>query len=120
MQWIEKCRATKALYSFSPRLEARSLLAAGLYAQAHDVICDELAPEAILSESYDQLEEFLAPLTRSERSALIADWPLKGKVYWNYLTVVKAVDHILNQVRAVCLLSFIFGDFTSVSLQRII
>ena len=98
-QWIEKSRAIKALYSFSPRLQATSLLAAGLYNQAHDVICDELAPEAILSESYQELEELLAPLAEPERSSLIADWYLKGKVYWNYITVVKAVDRILKQVK---------------------
>lgn len=97
-QWIEKSRAVKALYSFSPRLQATSLLAAGLYNQAHDVICDELAPEAILSESYQELEELLAPLADPERSSMIADWYLKGKVYWNYITVVKAVDRILKQV----------------------
>lgn len=97
-QWIEKARAVKALYVFSPRLQATSLLAAGLYSQAHDVICDELAPEAILSESYEELEELLSPLSDPERSSLIADWYLKGKIYWNYITVVKAVDRILKQV----------------------
>lgn len=96
-QWIEKSRAVRALYSFCPRLQATSLLAAGLYNQAHDVICDELAPEAILSESYQELEELLAPLADPERSSMIADWYLKGKVYWNYITVVKAVDRILKQ-----------------------
>lgn len=103
-QWIEKTRAVKALYSFSPKLQATSLLSAGLYSQAHDVICDELAPEAILSESYQELEELLAPLADPERSCLIAEWSLKGKVYWNYITVVKAVDRILKQVK----ISFLF------------
>lgn len=98
-QWIEKSRAVRALYAFSPRLQAKSLLAAGLYSQAHDVICDELAPEAILSESYQELEELLAPLADPERFSMIADWYLKGKVYWNYITVVKAVDRILKQVK---------------------
>ena len=96
--WIETARAVKALNCFSPRLQANSLLSAGLYDQAHDVICDQLAPEAILSESYQELEKLLAPLAVPERSALIAEWPLKGKVYWNYITVVKAVECILSQV----------------------
>ena len=97
-QWIERARSVKARYGACPRLEAHSLLAAGLYTQAHDVICDDMAPEAILSESYDELEQLLAPLAQPQRSTLIADWSLKGKVYWNYITVVKAVDNILKQV----------------------
>jgi hypothetical protein len=106
-QWIEKCRAVKALNAFSSRLQATSLLAAGLYSQAHDVICDELAPEAILSESYQELEELLSPLAVPERFSTIADWYLKGKVYWNYITVVKAVDRILKQVIKRILCSFL-------------
>jgi len=97
-RWIEKARAVKALQSFSPRLQAQSLLAAGLYSEAHDVICDELAPEAILSESYQELEGLLGPLADPERSSMIADWSVKGRIYWNYITVVKAVEKILNLV----------------------
>lgn len=97
-QWIEQARGVKARYCSEPRLEARSLLAAGLYTEAHDVICDGIAPEAILSESYQQLEDLLAPLAQPQRCSLIADWSIKGKVYWNYMTVVKAVDNILKQV----------------------
>jgi hypothetical protein len=47
---------------FNPNLQATSLLAAKLYSQAHDVICDELAPEAILSETFQELEELLVSL----------------------------------------------------------
>ena len=100
-QWIEKARSVKARYSCSPRLEAHSLLAAGLYSQAHDVICDDIAPEAILSEKYQELEDFLSPLADPKRCGLIADWSLKGKVYWNYMTVVKAVELILQQVNSI-------------------
>ncbi|EFX62915.1 hypothetical protein DAPPUDRAFT_119724 [Daphnia pulex] len=73
-QWIEECRAVKSLYAFNPKLHATSLLAAELYSQAHDVICDdELAPETILSETYLELEELLAV---PERFSTIADWYL--------------------------------------------
>jgi len=96
-QWIEQARSVKARYCSEPRLEARSLLAAGLYSEAHDVICDGIAPEAILSESYQQLEDLLAPLAQPQCCSLIADWSVKGKVYWNYMTVVKAIENILKQ-----------------------
>jgi hypothetical protein len=80
-QWIDKCRAVKALYAFHPKLQATSLLAdLELYSQAHDVICDELAPEAILSETYLELEELLALLADPERFSTIADWyPIGAK-----------------------------------------
>jgi hypothetical protein len=74
-QWIE-CRAVKSLYAFNPKLHATSLLADELYSQAHDVICDELVPEAILSETYLELEELLALLAVPERFSTIADWYL--------------------------------------------
>ena len=111
--WIEKARSVKAMYSFSRRLQADSLLSAGLYAEAHDVICDELAPEAVLSESIAELEKLLAPLVDPERCSRIADWSVKGKVYWNYITVVKAVDRILSQVRFIFQLSLKTGSFIS-------
>ena len=57
-QWIEECRAVKSL------------------SQAHDVICDELAPEAILFETYLELEELLTLLADPERFSTIADWYL--------------------------------------------
>lgn len=97
-EWIEEARATKALHSFVPKLQAVSLIAAGNYDLAHEVICDQLAPEAILSETYDELEELLAPLASPDRSCIITNWALKGKIYWNYLLVVKAVENILKQV----------------------
>jgi hypothetical protein len=50
-----------------------------LYSQAHDIICDELAPEAILSETYLELEELLALLADPERFSTIADWYGRGK-----------------------------------------
>lgn len=97
-EWIEEARATKALHSFVPKLQAVSLIAAGDYDLAHEVICDQLAPEAILSETYDELEKLLTPLASPDHSCTINNWALKGKIYWNYLLVVKAVDNILNQV----------------------
>jgi hypothetical protein len=75
-QWIEECRAVKSLYAFNPKLHATSLLAAELYSQAHDVICDELAPEAILFETYLELEELLTLLADPEQFSTIADWYL--------------------------------------------
>lgn len=115
-QWIEQARSVKARYCSQSRLEARSLLAAGLYTEAHDVICDSIAPEAILSESYQQLEDLLAPLAQPQRCSLIADWSIKGKVYWNYMTVVKAVENILKQVFTIILFSsmcIFYSKFTS-------
>ncbi|EFX74610.1 hypothetical protein DAPPUDRAFT_324203 [Daphnia pulex] len=73
-QWIKECRAVKSLHAFNPKLHDTSLLAAELYSQAHDVICDELAPEAILFETYLELEELLTLLADPERFSTIADW----------------------------------------------
>lgn len=108
--WIEDARATRALHSFIPKLQAVSLIAAGNYDVAHEVICDQLAPEAILSETYEELEEFLAPLASPDRSCAITNWAVKGKIYWNYLQVVKAVDNILKQVSEIFLLVITVGS----------
>ena len=104
-------KSLKTLYYFPPKLQATSLLSAGLSSQAHDVICDELALEAIFSESYQEFKELLGHLADPERSSLIAEWSLKGKEHCNCQSsglYFKAGKNFLSKWKMLFHLIFLF------------
>ncbi|KAK7202922.1 nuclear protein 96-domain-containing protein [Myxozyma melibiosi] len=80
----------KALYAHradEPVQEARYLLDAAEWTQAHAVIIRTVGPRAIISEDYDSL---LSLLSRFEDVTEIPGWNIGGQIYLDYIAVMKS------------------------------
>ena len=91
--WIYSARA---LYMRSVKAdhtaEVHCLLAAGDYQAAHQTLCTTVAPEAIISRSYDALRELLGGFEATlpddpSRTAMqtIKDWSQGGGIYFDFI-----------------------------------
>lgn len=54
--------------------------------------------DCIINDNHDYLEEFLEGLAVPEHSATIQDWDTAGRVYLDYIRVIKMLQDI-QQVR---------------------
>lgn len=84
--------AAKALYARAveqdPISEARWLINAGDLAEAHNVICKVIGPNAIIEHDYDQLREVLGSLNddrRRKRQVSSSDWERGGGLYHAFI-----------------------------------
>lgn len=93
-QWIHEAKATRAKTESSPRLEALYLYRASQWSQCHRVLIMQLASDCIINDNHDFLLEFLEGLSVPERCASIQDWDCSGRVYLDYIRVIKTLQHI--------------------------
>lgn len=84
--------AAKALYARAveqdPVSEARWLISAGDLAEAHNVVCKVIGPNAIIEQDYDQLREVLGSLNddrRRKRQVSNSDWERGGGLYHAFI-----------------------------------
>lgn len=87
--------AAKALYARAveedPISEARWLISAGDFAEAHNVVCKVIGPSAIIEEDYDQLREVLASLNddpRRKKQVPETAWDCGGGLYHSYIELL--------------------------------
>lgn len=57
-----------------------------------------IAADAIINERYMYLESLLKDLEQAERSSTISGWSNQGALLWDYLTVHKTVNELLDLV----------------------
>uniref|UniRef100_H3A040 Nuclear pore complex protein Nup98-Nup96 n=1 Tax=Latimeria chalumnae TaxID=7897 RepID=H3A040_LATCH len=93
-EWIHKAKATRARWEGNSHKEALHLFRAGHWNQCHKLVVAHLASDAIISENYGYLKEFLESLSPPERCSLIQDWDTAGLVYLDYIWVIESLDRI--------------------------
>jgi nuclear pore complex protein Nup98-Nup96 len=80
----------KALYAKAalrrPSLQARYLLNAGLFDEAHDVLTSTIGPTAVIEEDYDELIDVLSHFP--EGGSGVHGWGHGGAVYGNFARLV--------------------------------
>ncbi|KAL8559558.1 hypothetical protein ACOMHN_018721 [Nucella lapillus] len=109
--WIHCAKATKAGYQGEHRLQAMHLLQASLWNDAHRVILAHLASEAIVNEDHSELKKFLEVLAVPERCLTILNWNTCGKVFYDFIQLVKKppedanlrdLEQLVSEVRSLC------------------
>jgi nuclear pore complex protein Nup98-Nup96 len=87
-QWIWQALA---LYMRSvkkdPSSEVQCLLRAGMFAEAHRVLAQHVAPLAIIERDYAGLASLIAQFQGHQDS--IADWALGGEIYGHFLALLE-------------------------------
>ncbi|CUS13655.1 unnamed protein product [Tuber aestivum] len=80
--WIHEARALQARSTGRHLLEARYLLAAQAWNEAHKTVVKRVAPEAVISGDLETLKPILAEF---EDVDLVDRWNLGGQVYLDYI-----------------------------------
>uniref|UniRef100_A0A3Q1I7K2 Nuclear pore complex protein Nup98-Nup96 n=1 Tax=Anabas testudineus TaxID=64144 RepID=A0A3Q1I7K2_ANATE len=93
-QWIHEAKATRARRDADRQQEALHLYRAGYWNQCHRLLIQHLASDCIINDNHDYLLEFLEGLAVPEHSATIQDWDTAGRVYLDYIRVIKTLQKI--------------------------
>uniref|UniRef100_A0A3Q2PB64 Nucleoporin 98 n=1 Tax=Fundulus heteroclitus TaxID=8078 RepID=A0A3Q2PB64_FUNHE len=96
--WIHQAKATRAHRDGDRHQQALHLYRAGFWNQCHRLLIQHLASDCIINDNHDYLLEFLEGLAVPEHSASIQDWDTAGRVYLDYIRVIKSLQDI-QQVR---------------------
>lgn len=98
IEWIYQAKAVRASCMHQYPDQVWYLLKASEWNEAHQVIMEHLAADAIINEHYVYLETLLKELEPVERSSTISGWSNQGALLWDYLTVHKTVNELLDLV----------------------
>uniref|UniRef100_A0A6Q2X1J3 Nuclear pore complex protein Nup98-Nup96 n=1 Tax=Esox lucius TaxID=8010 RepID=A0A6Q2X1J3_ESOLU len=112
-QWLHQAKATRARREADRHREALHLYRAGHWNLCHRLVIQHLASDCIINDNHDYLLEFLEGLAVSERSALIQDWDMAGRVYLDYIRVIHTLQAIQQMDSAGYELERLHTDVTS-------
>lgn len=112
-QWIHEAKATRARRDADRHQEALHLYRAGYWSQCHRLLIQHLASDCIINDNHDYLLEFLEGLAVPEHSATIQDWDTAGRVYLDYIRVIKTLQDIQQMENAGYELERLHTDVTS-------
>jgi len=106
VEWIAASRATLAKSRHDHRATVENLVTAGRWAEAHDVLVKEIAPDCVISQDYQYIDSLLSRLAVPDISDQIPRWAIQGSVYHQYIKLEAAVNSVLEA-----------GDDTSLQYQ---
>uniref|UniRef100_A0A665U9F8 Nuclear pore complex protein Nup98-Nup96 n=1 Tax=Echeneis naucrates TaxID=173247 RepID=A0A665U9F8_ECHNA len=112
-QWIHEAKATRARREGDRHREALHLYRAGYWSQCHRLLIQYLASDCIINDNHDYLLEFLDGLAVPEHSTTIQDWDTAGRVYLDYIRVIKTLQDIQQMDNAGYQLEHLYTDVTS-------
>ncbi|XP_068187416.1 nuclear pore complex protein Nup98-Nup96 [Antennarius striatus] len=111
--WIHEAKATRARRDGDRHQEALHLFRAGYWNQCHRLLIQHLASDCIVNDNHDYLLEFLEGLAVPEHSATIQDWDTAGRVYLDYIRVIKTLQDIQQMENTSYELERLYTDVTS-------
>nr|XP_046267298.1 nuclear pore complex protein Nup98-Nup96 isoform X3 [Scatophagus argus] len=112
-RWVHEAKATRARRDGDRHQEALHLYRAGYWNQCHRLLIQHLASDCIVNDNHDYLLEFLEGLAVPEHSATIQDWDIAGRVYLDYIRVIKTLQNIQQLDNAGYELERLYTDVTS-------
>ncbi|XP_044227526.1 nuclear pore complex protein Nup98-Nup96 isoform X2 [Thunnus albacares] len=112
-RWIHEAKATRARRDGDRHQEALHLYRAGYWNQCHRLLIQHLASDCIINDNHDYLLEFLEGLAVPEHSTTIQDWDTAGRVYLDYIRVIKTLKDIEQMENAGYELERLYTDVTS-------
>ncbi|XP_063987774.1 nuclear pore complex protein Nup98-Nup96 [Diachasmimorpha longicaudata] len=94
--WIDEAKAVKALAVKRYGEAAWYLLQAQQWNQAHDVIIQHLAADAVINENYEYLRDLLGPLVPAECHNLVNGWSHQGQLLWDYMEIAGEIESFVK------------------------
>ncbi|XP_017296751.1 nuclear pore complex protein Nup98-Nup96 isoform X2 [Kryptolebias marmoratus] len=111
--WIHEAKATRAQRDGDRHLQALHLYRARHWNRCHRLLIQHLASDCIINDNHDYLLDFLEGLAVPERSATIQDWDTAGRVYLDYIRVIKSLQVIQQMETGGYELERLYSDVTS-------
>uniref|UniRef100_A0A672YDY9 Nuclear pore complex protein Nup98-Nup96 n=1 Tax=Sphaeramia orbicularis TaxID=375764 RepID=A0A672YDY9_9TELE len=112
-RWIHEAKATRARRDGDRHQEALHLYRAGYWNQCHRLLIQHLASDCIINDNHDYLLEFLEGLAVPEHCATIQDWDMAGRVYLDYIRVIKTLQDIQQMENTGYELERLYTEVTS-------
>ncbi|XP_014482996.1 PREDICTED: nuclear pore complex protein Nup98-Nup96 isoform X2 [Dinoponera quadriceps] len=94
--WIHQAKAIKSRINRRYGEAAWYYIQAEQWNQAHEIIIEHLAADAIINENYEYLKSLLNPLVPVECSSTISGWPHQGQLLWEYMEITSEIQSLLH------------------------
>ncbi|XP_032667417.1 nuclear pore complex protein Nup98-Nup96 isoform X2 [Odontomachus brunneus] len=92
--WIHQAKAIKSRINKRYGEAAWYYIQAEQWNQAHEIIIEHLAADAIINENYEYLRSLLSPLVPAEYSSTISGWAHQGQLLWEYMEVTSEIQSL--------------------------
>ncbi|XP_011308001.1 nuclear pore complex protein Nup98-Nup96 [Fopius arisanus] len=94
--WINEAKAVKALAVKRFGEAAWYLLQAQQWNQAHRIIIQHLAADAVINENYAYLRSLLMPIVPPECHNLVNGWSHQGQLLWDYMEIAGEIEQVVK------------------------
>ncbi|XP_028823524.1 nuclear pore complex protein Nup98-Nup96 isoform X2 [Denticeps clupeoides] len=94
LRWIHEAKALRARRHGNHHRHAVHLYRAGHWNQCHRLLIQHLASDCIINDHHDDLLEFLSGLAAPDRCSHIQDWDVSGRVFLDYIHVIRTLRDI--------------------------
>ncbi|XP_077255171.1 nuclear pore complex protein Nup98-96 isoform X1 [Temnothorax americanus] len=94
--WIHQAKAIKSSVNKRYGEAAWYYIQAEQWTQAHEIIIEHLAADAIINENYEYLKSLLSPLVPIECSGTISGWSHQGQLLWEYMEITSEIQSLLK------------------------
>ncbi len=92
-KWIFWAKAVRAGSFHNYNVQAKYLLKARQWTQAHDIILQHIAPDAIINENFTYLKSLLEQF---EEVQSIANWSTQGQILIDFIEMSEKVSVVTN------------------------
>lgn len=93
--WIHWAKAVRAGSQFDYHRQAKYLLAAKQWSQAHEVIMEHLAPDCVINDDIPYLKSLLAEFDDVKQ---IYNWSIKGQILKDFIELNEKFDLIRDAI----------------------
>ncbi|XP_025995170.1 nuclear pore complex protein Nup98-Nup96 isoform X2 [Solenopsis invicta] len=104
--WIHQAKAIKSSINKRYGEAAWYYIQAEQWTQAHEIIIEHLAADAIINENYDYLKSLLSSLIAAECSGTISGWSHQGQLLWEYMEITSEIQSLLKSDPDYCGLTY--------------
>lgn len=104
--WIHQAKAIKSSVNKRYGEAAWYYIQAEQWTQAHEIIIEHLAADAIINENYEYLKSLLSSLVPIECSGTISGWSHQGQLLWEYMEITSEIQSLLKSAPDYCGLTY--------------
>ncbi|XP_012217704.1 nuclear pore complex protein Nup98-Nup96 isoform X3 [Linepithema humile] len=100
--WIYQAKAIKSSINKRYGEAAWYYIQAEQWTQAHEIIIEHLAADAVINENCEYLKSLLNSLVPIECSSTISGWTHQGQLLWEYMEITSEIENLLKSASDYC------------------
>ncbi|XP_055923020.1 nuclear pore complex protein Nup98-Nup96 [Eupeodes corollae] len=97
-KWLDWAKAVKAGATGNYHMQAKYLLKAQKWAEAHEVIFEHIAPDAVINDNMDYLHDLLSHFDNltSNKSIKVPNWSNQGQIFLDFIDINEKFKSLKN------------------------